>query len=192
MTAGRPAKSLAQKIQDGTFRADRVNFNEPQPSPFDPTNPFDEDVDLYSFKLWEYVVSELVDRYSVGKGDRAVVEGYCTFYQRARLADEALERTEAEAAKPDQDPRIVAVLLKRCDYWRKLSESSWDRVLKFGAALGLDPVSRRKIRAPKAGPMGVVGGQQTLSLADHARNRELGPDDEEPRASTGDELLDSL
>jgi len=192
MGAGRPPKSLAQKIQEGTFRADRVNFHEPQPSPFDPTNPFDVDTDLYAAKLWDYVVSELVDRYSVGKADRAVVEGYCTFYQRARLADETLERTEAEVNQPDQDPRIVNALLRRCDYYRKLSESSWDRVLRFGQSLGLDPVSRRKIRAPKAGPMGIVGGQPTLSLADHARDRQLGPDDDEPRPSTGDELLDSL
>jgi len=119
MTAGRPQKSLAQKIADGSFRADRANLNEPQPSPFEAANPFDDETDLEAYKMWEAVVPELMDRYSVGKADRALVEAYCRFYQRAMRADDLVDASGDMTIMNEQgDVKIHPAV--------KISESSWD------------------------------------------------------------------
>jgi len=182
MTAGRPQKSLAQKLADGSFRADRANLNEPQPSPFDTTNPFSEDADLEAFKKWEEIVPELMDRYSIGRGDRGLVQAYCVFYQRALRADDELEESGRLTLSTEKGVIINPAV--------KISESCWDRVVKFGSQLGLDPINRRRIRGPKQGPLGIV--PETMSLVGMARDRTAGPDDPEPPLSTGDPLVDSL
>lgn len=184
MTAGRPATSLADKLKAGTLRADRINFNEPQPSDFDPANPFSEETDLEAWKMWEFLVPELTERYGVGKGERGLVQAYCVFYQRALRADDEIE-TSTLTVTDDNGAIKVNPLVK-------ISESSWDRVVSLGSKLGLDPISRRRIRAPRSGPMGLTGGPQILSLSDRARDRDLGPDDVPAKPLTGDPLLDSL
>lgn len=184
MTAGRPATSLADKIKNGTFRADRINFNEPQPSDFDPANPFSEETDLEAWKMWEFLVPELTERYGVGKGERGLVQAYCTFYQRALRADDELDTSTLTVTDENGTVKVNPVV--------KISESSWDRVVSLGSKLGLDPISRRRVRAPRSGPLGVMGGPQILSLADRARDRSLGPDDAIEKPKTGDPLLDSL
>lgn len=185
MGAGRPAKSEAQKIRDGSFRADRVNWNEPQPSEFDAFNPFSEETELHAFKMWEMIVPELMERFSVGKGERALVQAYCVFYQRAMAADEELEASGSLTVTDDMGTTRVNPVVK-------VSEASWDRVIKFGSLLGLDPINRRRVRGPKNGPLGIVPGPATLALADRARDRNMGPDDVPEKKTTGDPLLDSL
>lgn len=163
---GRPEKPLAQKIADGTFRADRANLSVPQPSPFDPKNPFDQESDLIAWQCWEMIVPELMERYSVGLGDRLVVHQYCWYFQRAmRAAEEyGLKMTTMN----DMGDEKVHPLLK-------VEDSSWDRVNAVGAKLGLNPVDRNKIRAQN-GPLGVLAGSNgVLSLTDFERDRKKGP-----------------
>ena len=182
MGAGRPGKSIAQKFADGTFRADRANLHEPVPSPFEEANPFDPDLDVAAWKMWEYVVPELIDRYNIGKGERHLVHAYCLFYGRATATDEELTNLENIIVESDRGLQIHPLT--------KLSESCWDRVIKFGSLLGLDPINRKRVRGPKNGPRGIA--EETLTLAGRARDRELGPDDDEPPLTTGDPLVDSL
>lgn len=185
MTAGRPPKSLAQKIQEGTFRADRANFHEPQVDPFEPINPFDQETDLHAYKKWDEILPQLTFN-GISNGDRANVEAYCLFYQEAARVKEELER--AEALDDEEDGK--AGRIRRARQWLV---TSWDAVKKFAAQLGLDPINRRKCRAPKMGPIGIVPGTDPIvSLPDRSRDRSLGPDDPEPPKTTGDPLLDSL
>lgn len=165
---GRPLKPLADKIAEGTFRADRANLSAPQPSPMEAANPFDSETDLYAWRMWEYVVPELLERYSVGKGDQPIVEAYCRYYQRAIKA--ALQYGDRLTTVDEMGVERVNPLLK-------VEDASWDRVEKFGARLGLDPINRNKIRA-KNGPQGLLPGMPAVfSLRDFQRDRSQGPDD---------------
>lgn len=186
MTAGRPSKSIAQKLADGTFRADRANLNEPQPSAFDPTNPFSEETQIYAYKKWEELVPELTERYGIGKGERIAVEVICRFYQKALYYEDLLEQADVQdfeqwVQKKDE----VAELEKLASYF-------WIECVKKCSLMGLDPINRRRVRGPKTGPLGIASGTGVIGLAERGRDRELGPDDELPPRTTGDDLVDSL
>lgn len=163
---GRPLKPLADKIAEGTFRADRANLATPQPTPFDPTNPFTDDADVIARKCWDMIVPELMDRYSVGLGDRLVVHQYCWYFQRAMKAAE--QYGENLTVIDDMGVSRVNALLK-------VEDASWDRVNAVGAKLGLNPVDRQKIRA-KNGPQGLVPGLAVaFKMTDFERDRSRGP-----------------
>lgn len=163
---GRPLKPLADKIAEGTFRADRANLAEPQPSPFDPKNPFSQETDQIAWQCWEMIVPELIERYSVGLGDRLVVHQYCWYFQRAMKAAE--QYGDALTTVDDIGVTRVNALLK-------VEDASWDRVNAVGAKLGLNPVDRRKIRT-KSGPQGIVDGMNAVvPFAAFALDRSRGP-----------------
>lgn len=157
MTAGRPKIPIAERVA-------RLTGNAPvgvQPSPFDRANPFDKEADLEAWRLWEYLVPELIERYSVGKGDRHLVEAMCLYYQRALTA-----RSEYSGKMVDSD--INGVL--RAHPAVKIEDASWDRVDKLAAKLGLNPMARQQLRGAKQADQPT--GDRPLSLLDFQRARE--------------------
>ncbi len=160
---GRPAKSITEKLEAGTFRAGRENVATPQPSPFDASNPFDQDSHPDAWRMWEYVVPELIAKYSVGKGDYANVEAYCRFYDRALKA--AIEYGGSMTFTDDLGNIKLHPALK-------VEETSWDRVKHFGALLGLDPINRNKIRNAASAAASVAGA---LSVYGLGRDRQASP-----------------
>lgn len=170
MSRGRPIKPLADKIADGTFRADRANLNEPQPSLFDPTNPFDQDAAFHAHQLWEFVVPELMENYSVGKGDQVLVESYCQAYQIKQMAwDELLLRRKVinEISIPAKEGTIDK---EEIDQHVKVHNQYTVLVTKLAGQLGLDPINRAKIRGAKKQEANVP-----LSLLSFSRDRSRGP-----------------
>lgn len=171
---GRPVKPIAEKLADGTFRADRANLNVPQPSPFDPNNPFDKEANFVAWQMWEYAVPELMEKYAVGKLDRTLLWAYCRFYERAIWAGEAYDKASMTFTNDMGEMKISGFL--------KIEETSWDRVISYGARLGLDPISRQKIRGSKQGD----GGGLPLTLLSFSRDRGKPPSNAPVEPGTND------
>lgn len=181
MGRGRPIKPLEDKIADGSFRADRANLSAPQPNDFDPENPFD--IGTIAWMTWDYIVPELMECYSVGKADRAIVEGYCRNYQMALDAEKEYGGQMTYMNENGDIKAHPAV---------KIAQSAWGIVARFGGLLGITPADRPKIKGAKQR----AGAGPALSLLHFSRDRSKGPGappevDEQDDESTGDDMSDA-
>ena len=158
---GRPRSSLADQLSVARVRADRINQNEPQPSPWDAENPFDKEGkggELAAWRAWEYLVPELVDVYGVGKGDYLVVEELCRWYGVASDAQEMLEVEGLTVLSPQGACQTHPAV--------RIASKAWDHVDRCRQRLGLDPISRRKVSGPKINPQVYTGPEVTFSIRD--------------------------
>lgn len=142
-----------------------------KPTPLENVNPFDKDEDFEAWRLWEYVVPELIENYSVGKGDQPLIEGMCRYYQRWILA-----RREYGAS---------LVVLDGMGTLRKhpavgIEDSSWKEFCDCAKHLGLTPIARQRIK-PFKEP--TAGADQPFSILSFSRDRQKGPPP--PAGTTG-------
>lgn len=164
MAAGRPRLSLADQLSAARFRPERINQNEPQPSPWDAENPFDKEgkcCEVAAWRAWEYLVPELIEVYGVGKGDFLVVEELCRWYG---VAIDAQGMMEIEGMTVTTDKGAVLV-----HPGIRIASKAWDHVDRCRQRLGLDPVSRRKVSGPKINPQVYTGPGVTISIRDRGQ-----------------------
>ena len=158
---GRPPTPMTERIAALVGMA----ANGVKPSPLENVNPFDKETELEAWRLWEYVVPELIDRYSVGKGDQPLIEGLCRHYlrfQRARL-EYGDRMTSADDMGTIRKHPAVGI-----------ETEAWREFVNAAMQLGLTPMSRPRIKVP-AGPQGVVSGEMPLSILSFDRDRTKGP-----------------
>lgn len=186
MTAGRPKTPIAERIA----RLKGEEQKREVPLPFEWQNPFNQEMQKEAHWAWEFVVRDCLHRQVLANGDRNIVFEYCVMFRRAILAGK-----EWEAATPEGDPlkltHVDDMGSRKLHPALKAEESSWDRVRKLGAILGLDPMNRNKPLRVGAAELGIADGTSpaTIDLIAFARDRTKPPPwerTEEPAEGAGD------
>lgn len=156
---GRPPTPMSERIAALTG----VSAAGVQPTPLVNVNPFDKDEDFEAWKLWEYVVPELIEHYSVGIGDQPLVEGMCRYYQRWILArmDYAGQLTVMDGMGTLRKHPAVGI-----------EDSSWKEFCECAKHLGLTPLARQRIKPLK---MAEAGADKPFSILSFSRDRQKGP-----------------
>jgi P27 family predicted phage terminase small subunit len=140
---GPPPKPTKLKLLEGTFRADRVAPDEPEPTVGIPVCPAwilaNEDARLE----WDRVVPELARLGMLTVIDGAELEGYCAHYARAVGAERELA-TKPALKKAPFGPKAARII--------SIAKVAWQEVRAFGKEYGLSPASRTRISAPNQQP----------------------------------------
>lgn len=156
---GRPATPITERIAAlaGTAVAGV------KPSPLENTNPFDRDTEIEAWRLWEYVVPELIERYSVGRGDQPIIEAMCRYYLRwYRARDEYGSRMTYmdDMGNIKKHPAVT------------IEDASWKEFSACAQQLGLTPMARPRIKPFKEPDK---GADQPFSILSFSRDRQGGP-----------------
>ena len=110
------------------------------------------------------MVPELIDRYSVGKGDQPLIEGLSALsaVPTARLEYGDRMTYADDMGTIRKHPAVGIETEARREF------------VNAAMQLGLTPMSRPRIKVP-AGPQGVVSGEMPLSILSFDRDRTKGP-----------------
>ncbi len=135
-----PRKPTALKVLHGTERLDRASKNEPKPSGSAMAPDF---LNAEAREEWDRLADGLGTIGLLTAADRAIFAGYCQAwsdyrYLTVQLNDMASWVWESEKGYRQAVPELA------------MRREAWDRFVKAGSRLGLDPSSRSGLHVAPA------------------------------------------
>jgi len=141
MPRGGPApKPTALRLIEGNRGHQKLNKNEPKPTPIRPTRP--EWMLPEAKREWVRIVPELERMGLLTIVDRGALTAYCQAYARAVQAEAVLTKKGMTFETPNgyiQQRPEVSIALKE-----------WHAVRAFASEFGLTPAARTRIQVPKS------------------------------------------
>lgn len=137
---GRPPKPIAQHILSGTFRADRHSGDVPKPADGVPTCPKDLGADAK--KVWRELVRTMKKAGILTKADGWLMARFCTAVVRLRAAESEIDKVPMDDSGRATVKSLYVIIRGETDTLKSL-----------GSALGLDPVSRTRLRVIDSEPV---------------------------------------
>jgi P27 family predicted phage terminase small subunit len=138
----RPRKPTNLHIAQGTFRKDRHAGDEPQPQQGTPKAP--RKLSEAARSAWKYYAPLLADCRVITLADRDTLACFCEAIARKRQAENEIAKTgvivKSVAGGAIPNP------------WLKIARDAATEIRNFGSDLGLNPISRAKLRTPTARP----------------------------------------
>ena len=138
-------KPTALKILEGN-RGRRPILPEPQPAKGAPKPP--GHLPDVAKAIWSVLAPELDRLNLITAVDGTALEGFCTAYAHALLADRQIERLQYRIAHGGKD---VNINYNRLSLQNAVSKKAWQQVKSFCTEFGLTPASRSRLAVGDTG-----------------------------------------
>lgn len=156
--AGRPRKPTAQKILEGTIRADRVKENEMMPSviTYAPSPP--KFLSKGAKLEWKLVCNELISLGMLSGVDLALLAAYC---QEMSVYVEACTRLTSEGYIMSTY-REDGTAYHQQSPWVSIKNASLKNAQSLANQFGFTPSARAKLEAPERGEDPLIEAMKKL------------------------------
>jgi len=135
MPVGRKPKPTHLKLPEGEKNKDRINRNEPKPTPIAPKCP--KHLGKEAKKQWKLLAPELERIGLLTKIDGATFAAACQAYDRWVQAEKWIQKTGFFNKTPNGSVQISPAL--------SIANRAMDQLRKFCSELGMTPTSRARI-----------------------------------------------
>lgn len=155
MARGRPPKPTALKVIQGNAGKRKLNKNEPAPDALNEVPPAPIWLGDRAAQMWDHVAPWLVESRILTDTDVHNLEIFCVAYQRWREAQDDITKNGIVVMGARQEIKNPACTV---------ANESLRQINTFGAALGLDPAARARLRPgdkPKVNPFTALRGGKT-------------------------------
>lgn len=135
MPVGRKPKPTHLKLLEGEKNKDRINRNEPKPTPIAPKCP--KHLGKEAKKQWKLLAPELERIGLLTKIDGATFAAACQAYDRWIQAEKEIRESGLLIETPNKSLQIHPAL--------SIANRAMDQLRKFCSELGMTPTSRARI-----------------------------------------------
>ena len=147
--AGRPRKPKAQKVLQGTFRADQNPANEPAVEPIVKLPIPPVSLNRWGKKYWDETVSRLVDSGILMTVDLGGFEIICACWGRYKESEYDIAHDDNGKKRTTREYRKERGYSRRSMPEMQELRENWEQYSKLCKEFGLTPVSRNKIDLPE-------------------------------------------
>ena len=137
-----PSKPTVLKIAHGTYRADRVQPNEPTFEPI-PEGTCPEWLSDVGKNEWNRLFPLLKERGLATDADLMLLSEWCRIISKLRYLDSVTKDEDMV-----QEKKATAGIIDVINPYEKLYDSYFDKMIKLSAKFGLSPADRTKINMP--------------------------------------------